>query len=62
MKTISIIFPHQLFADNPLLDKKRPLFLIEEHLFFTHYKFHKQKILFHRASMKAYAEQLWPHR
>ncbi len=58
MKTISIIFPHQLFADNPLLDKKRPLFLIEEHLFFTHYKFHKQKILFHRASMKAYAEQL----
>ncbi|RZN79034.1 MAG: cryptochrome/photolyase family protein, partial [Winogradskyella sp.] len=34
------------------------ILLIEEYLFFNQYKFHKQKIAFHRASMKAYAEYL----
>ena len=28
--------------------------LIEEFLFFRHYKFHKQKLVLHRASMKYY--------
>ncbi|MDR6237834.1 deoxyribodipyrimidine photolyase-related protein [Aureibacter tunicatorum] len=34
------------------------VYLIEESLFFLQYKFHKQKILFHRASMKYYEEKL----
>ena len=58
MKEINIIFPHQLFLDSPLLKNQKDVYLIEEFLFFKHYKFHKQKIAFHRASMKAYQEYL----
>ncbi|CAL2076573.1 cryptochrome/photolyase family protein [Tenacibaculum sp. 190524A02b] len=58
MKVISIIFPHQLFLNSPLLESKTEIYLIEEFLFFKQYKFHKQKIAFHRASMKAYQKYL----
>ena len=51
---MNIIFPHQLFKNNPLLKYKEPIYLVEEFLFFKQYKFHKQKIAFHRASMKFY--------
>jgi len=34
------------------------VYLIEEFLFFNHYKFHKQKIAFHRATMKTYQDYL----
>ena len=54
MKAINIIFPHQLFLNSPLLENENEIYLIEEYLFFKQYKFHKQKIAFHRASMKAY--------
>jgi deoxyribodipyrimidine photolyase-related protein len=53
-----LLFPHQLFKDSPILDIDAEIYLIEEYLFFKHYKFHKQKIAFHRASMKAYADFL----
>jgi deoxyribodipyrimidine photolyase-related protein len=33
-------------------------YLVEENLFFKQYNFHQQKILLHRASMKAYEEKL----
>ena len=58
MKEVSLIFPHQLFASAPHLKKERSVIFVEEFLFFKHYKFHQQKILFHRASMKAYADEL----
>ena len=51
---VSLIFPHQLFAENPLLEHTREVYLIEEYLFFRQYGFHKQKIAFHRASTKYY--------
>lgn len=54
MESVSIVFPHQLFAENPCLHKNRKIFLAEESLFFRQYKFHKQKLVFHRASMKFY--------
>ncbi len=54
METVIVIFPHQLFEVNPLLDQQTPVYLVEEFLFFKQYPFHKQKIAFHRASMKAY--------
>ena len=54
MKAINVIFPHQLFKESSLLKSNEPFYLIEEFLFFKHYKFHKQKILFHRCSMKKY--------
>ena len=58
MSAISLVFPHQLFEKNPALVKIRPVYIVEEHLFFTQYHFHKQKLAFHRASMKAYQNYL----
>ena len=57
-ESISLVFPHQLFFKNPSLDKKRTVYIIEEHLFFNQYNFHKTKITFHRASMKFYEDYL----
>ena len=54
MKSITLIFPHQLFEANPALSKDRPVALVEEFLFFKHYTFHKQKLCLHRATMRAY--------
>lgn len=51
---VGIIFPHQLFEDHPIIGRVEKIFLVEEHLFFSQYKFHKQKLVFHRASMKVY--------
>jgi len=55
MSSAILIFPHQLFSDHPALHEKKPVYLIEEYLFFRQYRFHRQKILLHRASMKHYA-------
>ena len=58
MKSISIIFPHQLFKESPLFKTEDPIYLVEEFLFFKQYPFHKQKIAFHRATMKWYLDFL----
>lgn len=55
---IALVFPHQLFKENPALQNVRRIFLVEEYLFFRQYNFHKQKIVFHRASMKFYESYL----
>lgn len=55
-KKISLIFPHQLFADTSLWQDD--CYLIEEALYFTQYPFHKQKLVLHRASMKGYEQTL----
>lgn len=62
-REITLVFPHQLFASHPALAKRRPVYLIEDTLFFgdpfaSPGRFHRQKILLHRASMKAYASRL----
>ncbi|WP_010135904.1 cryptochrome/photolyase family protein [Ochrovirga pacifica] len=56
--SVNIVFPHQLFQESPLLTNGNPTYLIEEVLFFKQYKFHKQKIAFHRASMQFYKQHL----
>lgn len=62
MKTATIIFPHQLFKHHPALSKEREIFLVEEKLFFSgvrfSLKFHKKKLMLHRASMQAYRKKL----
>lgn len=58
MSAVSLIFPHQLLEENPALAKGRPVIMIEEWLFFRQLNFHKQKLVFHRASMKAYQQFL----
>ena len=50
----SLIFPHQLYQNNPILKKGTKVYLIEENLFFLQYNFHQQKLVLHRASMKFY--------
>lgn len=57
-KEINLLFPHQLFKQNPLMKNGLPFYILEEFLFFKQYAFHKQKIAFHRASMMSYAEYL----
>ena len=49
-----LIFPHQLFEENSLVLDCDVIFLVEEHLYFRQYPFHKRKIAFHRSSMKQY--------
>lgn len=58
MKEAVLIYPNQLFENSPILTKESLIFIIEDPLFFTQYKFHKQKLILHRASMKAYESQL----
>ena len=58
MSEINIVFPHQLFRNSVLLNNDKPIYLVEEYLFFRQYAFHKQKIAFHRASMKAFEAYL----
>ena len=58
MSSTGIVFPHQLFEKSPLVSNCETIYLVEEYLYFKHYNFHKQKIAFHRASMKAYEHYL----
>lgn len=51
----SIILPNQLFQ-KPLDEEKK--YLVEHPRYFTEFDFHKQKLMLHRASMKAYNEEL----
>ena len=57
-KKCCIIFPNQLFRESIFIDSDYKIFLIEEDLFFNQYNFHKQKISFHRSSMKFYQDYL----
>jgi deoxyribodipyrimidine photolyase-related protein len=58
MQTATIIFPHQLFKEHPAIEKNRPIFLVEEWLFFKQYNFHQQKLILHRATMQFYKNYL----
>ena len=63
MNQISIIFPNQLFRENPILKLNCEILLIEDSLFFGNDKFfklinHKNKLIFHKASMLAYKSYL----
>ncbi len=63
MKEVSIIFPNQLFRQSPILKINCEILILEDSLFFGNDKFHKlinhkNKLVFHRASMLAYKEYL----
>jgi len=58
MSAITLVFPHQLFKKHPAVQAGRPVYLVEETLFFNQYKFNKKKLVLHRASMKYYADHL----
>jgi deoxyribodipyrimidine photolyase-related protein len=53
-----LVFPHQLFEQHPSFRKDRSIFLIEDPRFFSAFHFHKQKLVFHRASLKNFEKLL----
>ena len=60
---ISLVYPHQLFADHPAIQPGRPVALIEDPLFFGTdprwpLRVHRQRQVLHRASMSSYAAGL----
>ncbi len=60
---VCLIYPHQLFAAHPAVEKGRRIYLIEDPLFFGSdpqwpTAMHQQKLVLHRASMKAYEAEL----
>jgi deoxyribodipyrimidine photolyase-related protein len=57
-KKAFLIYPHQLFEDIQYLKDSDIVYLIEEPLYFSEFKFHKQKLILHRASMKSYQQYL----
>ena len=54
MKAVTLVFPHQLFEKHPAIATDRLVVIVEEPLFFRQFRFHKQKLLFHRATMQNY--------
>ena len=59
----TVIFPHQLFSPHPAIADGRPIFLVEDTLYFgpdRHWPltFHAKKLVLHRASMKRFAASL----
>jgi deoxyribodipyrimidine photolyase-related protein len=65
-KKAHLVYPHQLFRSEYIPSDTELIFLVEDPLFFGNDRkypvhFHKQKIVFHRASMQRYVEEvLWP--
>lgn len=55
---ITLIFPHQLYAQHPAIERGCAVYLLEDPLYFTQYPFHQQKLVLHRASMKYYQQHL----
>lgn len=62
VKIYHIIYPHQLFEEVLDFDKDTNFLIVEDPLFFNDKKyprkFHKQKLILHRASMKSFSDKL----
>jgi deoxyribodipyrimidine photolyase-related protein len=54
----ALIYPHQLFAGHPALAGVSRAVLVEEPLLFRNYRFHRQKLILHRATMQRFAAGL----
>lgn len=60
---VTLVYPHQLFSGHPAVEKGEAVYLVEDPLFFgndPHWPcaMHVQKLVLHRASMRAYAAGL----
>ena len=58
MRNVAVVFPSQLLSASPVLPEASEVFLVEHPRFFSAFRFHQKKLVFHRASMKAYAGEL----
>lgn len=60
MNTV-VILPNQLFEHNELIKPSSIVYLIEHPKYFTQFKYHKLKLILHRATMKYYYDYLKQH-
>ncbi len=58
MNELTLIYPHQLFLEQPTIKKGRRVALVEHPHFFTAFHYHKQKLILHRATMQDYLNRL----
>ena len=58
MKNSLLIYPHQLFKIEHFPPNIDLVYIIEDPLLFSQFKFHKKKLVLHRASMKYYQAYL----
>jgi len=56
-KSAAVVYPHQLWEKNEAVSAADIVFLVEDPLFFTQYRFHAQKVLLHRASMTEFMQR-----
>ena len=54
MSKVALVFPHQLFKHADTLKHVETVYLVENELYFSQYKFHQQKNVLHRASYFSY--------
>ncbi|PVE19671.1 cryptochrome/photolyase family protein [Arthrobacter sp. Bz4] len=55
---VQLVFPHQLFEEHLEAPSSHRFILVEDDLFFRQYRFHQQKLVLHRASMRLFAQRL----
>ncbi|MFN8196494.1 MAG: cryptochrome/photolyase family protein [Nocardioidaceae bacterium] len=55
---VRLVLPHQLFASHLEAPAGTRFVLVEHDLLFRHYRFHRQKLVLHRASMRRFADRL----
>ncbi|MDX9789886.1 MAG: cryptochrome/photolyase family protein, partial [Candidatus Kapabacteria bacterium] len=55
---VSLIFPGQVYEFNPCVNTGRKIYIIEDYHYFGINKFHKQKLVLHRATLKFYCQYL----
>jgi deoxyribodipyrimidine photolyase-related protein len=57
-RPVRLVLPHQLFEDHLDADDGTTFVLVEHDLLFRQYRFHTQKLVLHRASMRRFATRL----
>ncbi|MFO0901987.1 MAG: cryptochrome/photolyase family protein [Pirellulales bacterium] len=58
MTSVALVFPHQLYRVDDLFVGIEHVVLVEEPLLFRLYRFHSQKLVLHRASLRHFADEL----
>ena len=56
--SVSLIFPHQIYQNLPKIFSENKIYIIEENLFFKHFNFHIQKLVFQRLILRNYEKFL----
>lgn len=61
MSELRLVMPHQLFESHLNAEPGTRFVLVEHDLLFRQYRFHRQKLILHRVSMRRFAQRLRRH-